>query len=158
MGQHSAHQTLRFGLMQIVGEMDVRHHHVVLDLVEFAQRFIATQIAGDQKSLRRMVKILFVEGQPVLHLIAVAVDHLLAIADKSVHYPAIGKTVIALRQRQGHIEVIEADHRFNTAGNELINKLMVERNPLFIKLAISLRTDAAPGYLEAIAVHAQILH
>ncbi|VFT77226.1 Uncharacterised protein [Klebsiella aerogenes] len=158
MGQHSAHQALRLRLMQIVGQMDMRHHHVVLDLVEFAQRFIATQIAGDQEGFRRMVEVLFIEGQPVLHLIAVTVDHLLAKADKGVHDPAVGKTVVTLRQRQRHIKVIQADHRFNTAGNEFIDKLMVERDPLFIEFAVPFRAHPAPGDLEAVAVHAQILH
>ena len=158
MSQHSAHQTLRLRLVQIVSQMDVRHHHMMLDQIQFAQGLLPLQIAGNQKRFRRMVQILLIKGEPVFHLVAIAGDHLLAVADKSVHHPAVGKTVVALRQRQRHIEVVQADHRLNAAGDQFIYKLMVEGDPLFIEFAISVRAHPAPGDLKTVAVHAQILH
>ena len=54
--------------------------------------------------------------------------------------------------------MIQADHRLNTAGDQFINKPVVESDPLFIKFAVAQRTHPTPGNLEAIAVHPQILH
>ena len=96
--QHTAHQAVRFRLMQIVGQVNMGHHHVVLDLVQLAQSFLTAQIARNEERLRHMVEILLVEGQPVLHLIAVAGDHLLAVTNKGVHHTTVGETVIAFRQ------------------------------------------------------------
>ena len=91
-----------------------------------------------------MVQILLIKGEPVFHLVAIAGDHLLAVADKSVHHPAVGKTVVALRQRQRHIEVVQADHRLNAAGDQFIYKLMVEGDPFSLNFAHH-QADAAPA-------------
>ena len=144
--------------MQVIGQMDVRHHHMMLDQIQLAQGLLPLQVAGNQKRFRRMVQILFIKGEPVFHLVAIAGDHLLAIANKGVHHPAVGESVVALRQRERHIEVVQADHRLDAAGDQFINKLMVEGDALFIKFAVSLRTHPAPGDLKTVAVHAQILH
>ena len=105
-----------------------------------------------------MVEILFIKGQPPLHLVAKAVDHLLPVTNKGFHHPTVGKTVVAFSQRQRHIEVIEADHRLNAAGKQFINKLVIKGDTFFIELTVAFRANAAPGNLEAVAVHAQILH
>ena len=91
-----------------------------------------------------MEDVLLVEGQPVLHAVAKAVDHLLAVADKGLHHAAIVKPVVLLRQRQRHIEVIEADHRLDAARDKIVNKAVVKRDPLVVERAITLRADTAP--------------
>ena len=130
----------------------------MLQLVQLAQGFLTFHVAGNTKRFRHMEDVLFVEGQPVLHAVAEAVDHLFAIADKGIHDATIVKAVVLLRQRQRHIEVIEADHRLDTAGDEIVNKAVVKGDALIVELAVALRTDPAPGDLKAVAVHAQILH
>ena len=158
MRQHAAHQLARFRLVQILGQRHVRHHGMVLQLVQLAQGLIAFHVARNAECFRHMEDVLLVEGQPVLHAVAKAVDHLFTVADKGVHYAAVIEAVVLLRQRQRHIEVVEADHRLNTAGDEIVNKAVVKRDALVVERAVTLRTDAAPGDLEAVAVHAQILH
>ncbi len=48
VSQHSAHQTLRLRLVQIVSQMDVRHHHMMLDQIVRAGSSL--QIAGNQNA------------------------------------------------------------------------------------------------------------
>ena len=158
MRQHAAHQQARFGLVQILGQRHVRHHRMVLQFVQLAQGFFPFHVAGNTKRFRHMEDVLLVESQPVLHAVAEAVDHLFAVADKGVHYPAVIEAVVLLRQRQRHIEVVEADHRLNTASDQVVDKAVVEGDTLVVERTVPLRADPAPGDLEAVAVHPQILH
>ena len=105
-----------------------------------------------------MEDVLLVEGQPVLHAVAIAVDHLFAVADKGLHHAAVVEAVVLLRQRQRHIEMVQADHRLDAAGDQIVDKTVVKRDAFVVERAVALRADAAPGDLEAVAVHAQILH
>ncbi|MNO83243.1 hypothetical protein D3C76_745410 [compost metagenome] len=105
-----------------------------------------------------MENVLLVKGQPVLYAVAVAVDHLFAVAHKRIQHPAVVKAVVLLGQRQRHVEVIQADHRLDTARDQIVDETIVERDAFFIEFAVTLRADTAPGDLEAVAVHAQILH
>lgn len=131
---------------------------MVLKLIQLAQGLLTFHVTGNAKSFRHMENVLLVEGQPVLHPVTEAVDHLFAVADKGVHHAAIVEAVVLLRQRQRHIEVVETDHRLDTAGEQIVNKAVVKRDTFVVELAVTLRADAAPGDLEAVAVHAQILH
>ena len=131
---------------------------MVLKLIQLSQGFLAFHIAGNAERFRHMEDVLLVKGQPVLYPVAEAVDHLFAIADKSLHHAAIVEAVVLLRQRQRHVEVVEADHRLDAAGDEIVNKAVVKGDALVVERAVALRADAAPGDLEAVAVHAQILH
>lgn len=158
MRQHAAHQLARLSLVQVLGQRHVRHHGVMLHFVQLAQGFLPLHIAGDAKGYRHVENILLVKGQPVLHPVTKAVDHLFAVADKRLHDATIVKSVVLLRQRQRHIEVVEADHRLDTAGDQIVDKTVVKGDTLVVKIAVTLRADAAPGDLEAVAVHAQILH
>lgn len=158
MRQHAAHQLARLSLVQVFGQSHVRHHRMVLKLIQLAQGLLTFHVTGNAKSFRHMENVLLVEGQPVLHPVTEAVDHLFAVADKGVHHAAIVEAVVLLRQRQRHIEVVETDHRLDTAGEQIVNKAVVKRDTFVVELAVTLRADAAPGDLEAVAVHAQILH
>ncbi len=91
-----------------------------------------------------MEDVLLVEGQPVLHAVAIAVDHLFAVADKGLHHAAVVEAVVLLRQRQRHIEVVQADHRFDAAGDQIVDKAVVKRDALVVERAVALRADAAP--------------
>ena len=105
-----------------------------------------------------MEDVLLVVGQPVLHTVAEAVDHFFAVTDKCVHHSSVHKSVVFVRQRQRHVEVVQAHHRLNTARDQIVNEPVVKGDAFVVKLAITLRANAAPGDLETIAVHAQILH
>lgn len=86
-----------------------------------------------------MENILLVKGQPVLHPVTVAVDHLFAVADKRLHDATIVKSVVLLCQRQRHIEVVEADHRLDTAGDQIVDKTVIKRDAFGVELAVTLR-------------------
>lgn len=80
-----------------------------------------------------------------------------AVADKGVHHAAIVEAVVLLRQRQRHIEVVETDHRLDTAGEQIVNKAVVKAMPSSLN-SPSPCGQMRLGDLEAVAVHAQILH
>ena len=133
------------------GDQLVVHCLVEVGVAELLCRGV--DAAGHERQVQHRVD--FVEGQPVLHALAVAGEHGAGVAFVEADELAAGPAVVLLDQVQRGFVVAEGDERFHAVLFELIQHAVVEGEARLVRgFFVAAGEDTRPGdgeaeYLEA---------
>ena len=128
------------------GDQFVVHRLVEVCVAELICRGVNT--AGHERQVQHRVD--FVEGQPVLHALAVAGEYGAGVAFVEADEFAAGPAVVLFDQVQRGFVVAEGDERFHAVLFELVEHTVVEGEARLVGgLLVAAGEDARPGDGEA---------
>ena len=139
-------------MAQLVGP-GLGQHHVVVGLVDRRLRH-----PGLDRSDRLAVQhhhVLLVDGQPVLHLVAVLTEDHRGELRERIHRRTVHPAALGV-QRRRQIEVVHGGDRSDPLRHDRVDQPVVEGDPLRVDLAVAVGDDPRPGDREAVGLQPQL--
>ncbi|MNS90963.1 hypothetical protein D3C72_1250350 [compost metagenome] len=142
--QHIADFAVRHDFVAGFDRPGAGHQLMMNGLVNLALAAVLCQANAGKGRMQRHIDL--VKGQPVLHLVLIALEHRACVAFKKADGLAAAPAAVAFHQPIRHLVVRQRDQRLNAVLRHFVEQPVIERQPRLVRgVLIALRENPRPG-------------